>query len=254
MPTTAAPPNRAATAANGGGRCRRRRIPPGRCRRRRIPLGRNQALPARCSCAPAQKVLYFAYGANTSSAVLRKRGVSPLSAEPAVAAHAVLAFRHRGGYATLLGAADGPERSSGAAGGAGTYRAPAGVLWELTRADLARLALFEAGYRTERARVVTPGGAEALAVVFVSSGLLTLPRSLPPRRRYRDLLLAGLREHGCAPEYSAWLAGLPVAADGRALGAEYYQTPSEALGQAFLACAACALLACVRARPGRGRK
>jgi len=90
--------------------------------------------------------------------------------------------------------------------------------------------------------------------VFVSSGLLTLPRSLPPRRRYRDLLLEGLREHGCPPEYSAWLAGLPVAADGRALGSEYFQTPSEALGQAFLACAACALLACVLARPGRGRR
>ncbi len=253
MPTTAAPPSRAATAASGGGRCRRRRILLGRCRRRRIPLGRDQALPARCSCAPAQKVLYFAYGANTSSAVLRKRGVSPLSAEPAVAAHAVLAFSHRGGYATLLHGANGPERS-GAAGGAGTYPAPAGVLWELTRADLARLALFEAGYRTEHARVVTREGAEALAVVFVSSGLLTLPRSLPPRRRYRDLLLEGLREHGCPPEYSAWLAGLPVAADGRALGSEYFQTPSEALGQAFLACAACALLACVLARPGRGRR
>jgi hypothetical protein len=55
---------------------------------------------------PTDVVLYFAFGANLSAATLRRRGVYEVYGhEPAFVEDAAtrLAFRHRGGYATLFG-------------------------------------------------------------------------------------------------------------------------------------------------------
>jgi hypothetical protein len=57
---------------------------------------------------PSDAVLYFAFGANLSAATLRRRGVYEVYAhEPAFVEDPAtrLAFRHRGGYATLRGGA-----------------------------------------------------------------------------------------------------------------------------------------------------
>ena len=177
-----------------------------------------------CRC----EVLYFAYGANTSTATLRLRGVTPLSAQPATAAGQI-AFRHRGGFATLLPDESGTAAAAGEAPGGLAYCRPQGVLLELTRWDLAKLTAFEAGYLRQRVAVVTAEGAAAQATAFVSSPALRLPESVPPRRRYRDLLLAGAAEHGSSLAYREWLARLPVAEDWALVGPEYFVTPSEQL-------------------------
>ena len=194
---------------------------------------------ARHSFACRCEVLYFAYGANTSTATLRLRGITPLSAQPATAAGQI-AFRHRGGFATLLPDENGDVAAPGEAPGGLAYGRPHGVLLELTRWDMAKLAAFEAGYARQRVAVTTAGGAAAHATAFVSSPALRLPASVPPRRRYRDLLLAGTAEHGCDLAYREWLARLPVAEDWALVGPEYFVTPSEQLALLAVGAAASA--------------
>lgn len=177
-----------------------------------------------CRC----EVLYFAYGANTSTATLRLRGITPLAAQPATAAGQI-AFRHRGGFATLLPDEGDGAAAPGEAPGGLAYCRPHGVLLELTRWDMAKLAAFEAGYARQRVAVTTAGGAAAQATAFVSAPALCLPASVPPRRRYRDLLLAGAAKKG-----------LPVAEDWALVGPEYFLTPSEQLALLAVGAAASA--------------
>lgn len=198
-----------------------------------------QAARSQQSIAPScVKLLYFAYGANTNSAVLKKRGVVPLSAQPA-AFKGGLGFSHCGGYANIFEGTPATQTAPGSP----VYDHPQGVLFELSPQDLARLASFETGYRQRHVLVVTLSGTETAATAFVSAAALQLPSSVPPRRRYRDTVLVGVREHGCAAEYASWLASLPVVEDGAPLGPEYYRTPSEGLAAAFVAAAAAVLLA-----------
>ncbi len=207
-------------------------------------------------------VRYFAYGANMASSTLAKRDIKPLSACPAqLPSHHSIAFRHRGGYATIMdtSAASGsfmPWRSlwqttpvvkdSRASSAAPTdqslqlvYHGPHGVLYELHKADLKKLTSRETGYAVSSATVTSYAGVGTSALLFTSQALLLLPASVPPQRRYLKLLLEGAKTHGLAPEYMQWLRELPCARPG-GLGAEYFDTPSELLAR----CAAVGLAAC----------
>lgn len=198
-----------------------------------------------------------------ASSILAKRDIKPLSACPAqLPAQHSLAFRHRGGYATIMdtSAANGsavewqkiwgwmpvPGGSKSSALAARdvvntclVYDGPHGVLYELHRADLRKLASRETGYAVSSAAVITYTGVGFSALLFTSQPSLLLPASVPPRRRYLDLMLEGARTHGLAPEYVQWLRDLPSAQLG-SLGAGYFDTPSEWLAR----CAVVGLAAC----------
>ena len=212
-------------------------------------------------------VRYFAYGANMAQSILAKRGVVPLSACPAkLLASQCIAFRHRGGYATI---ADSPASTSTALAwlkfpqspftkrdrlsdlsAAGERESsdslscwgPHGVLYEMTGADMRRLESRETGYKLSNAGVRLYDGQEIDALIFTSQSLLLLPASVPPQQRYLELMVAGARMHGLCPKYTQWLHSLPTAMSGR-LGSGYFDTPSELLARsAAVGLAACASL------------
>ena len=125
------------------------------------------------AASPADTVRYFAYGANMAQSTLAKRGVVPLSACPAkLPASQCIAFRHRGGYATI---ADSPAPADTALAWLGFPQSPFtkhdrlpemraqpgrvgavtpchtggphGVLYEVNRADMRQLESRETGYK-----------------------------------------------------------------------------------------------------------
>ena len=231
--------------------------------------GFGRRIPPRCQAksdtklpAAIDTVRYFAYGANMTSSTLAKRDIKPLSACSAqLPAHHSIAFRHRGGYATIVNTSaaggavmpwhrrwsrilGGDEEASVAAGVLNdsclVYRSPHGVLYELHRADMCKLAERETGYALRSAAVTPYAGEETIALLFTSQPLLLLPASVPPQRRYLELMLEGAQTNQLAPEYMHWLQKLPYAQPG-SLSAEYFDTPSEWLARgAAVGLAACA--------------
>lgn len=211
--------------------------------------------------AAAEVVRYFAYGANMARSTLAKRDVRPLSACPAkMSNNQSIAFRHRGGYATIienstdaqpwLSTAQLPPVSSAqiALTPAETHRngslleycGPHGVLYELHQADMRKLTSRESGYSLGSTQVTLYSGDRLEALVFTSQSLVRLPASVSPQQRYLELLLEGAQSHALAAEYTEWLHGLPCARLG-GLGSEYFDTPSELLARCAavgLACAA----------------
>ena len=209
--------------------------------------------------AATDTVYYFAYGANMASSTLIRRDIKPLSACPAkLPPHQSIAFRHRGGYATITdtsapntagsaiipwlnpsayaAVSDAAGFTSRAVVGGGlrdrciVYNGPHGVLYELHRADLRKLASRETGYALGSIEIFPYAGERMVAFLFMSQALLLLPVSMPPQRRYLELMLEGAKMHGLAPEYIQWLESLPWARPG-GLGAEYFDTPSELLAR-----------------------
>ena len=83
-------------------------------------------------------ILHFSYGANMSSAVLQKRGLTPLSNVPAQATdpRVAISFRHRGGFATLLLPPDTRRQPATETCAALDSAGPHGVLYSLTQEDL----------------------------------------------------------------------------------------------------------------------
>lgn len=222
--------------------------------------------PKRRHGAAADTILYFAYGANMAQSVLVKRGVKPFAACPAkLPLHQSIAFRHRGGYATIIDSslAGGtpkpwqrvqhtpPSTERGEAqlleeehptGSPFEYQGAHGVLYVLHRADMHRLASRETGYTSGSIEVTLYSGEKVKASVFASQSLLLLPASVPPQRRYLKLLLEGAETHGLARDYIEWLRG-PRCPQPGGLGPEYFDTPSELLAQSFaIGIAACAAL------------
>lgn len=142
---------------------------------------------------------YFAYGANTSLAVLTgRRGIRPRSSEAAVLPGHRLAFAMPGipffepAFATVL--AEPGARAEG-------------VLHRFAAADMQRLDRFESRGYARLERVVTGARSGAVpAQVYVARR----PREgLVPSRRYVELLVAGAREHGLSAEHLAWLERQP---------------------------------------------
>jgi hypothetical protein len=210
--------------------------------------------------AAAEVVRYFAYGANMARSTLAKRDVRPLSACPAKMSNChSIAFRHRGGYATIiedstaaqtwLSIAQSPPVSSAQIavtsvdtdynGRLLEYCGPHGVLYELHQADMRKLASRESGYSLGSTQVTLYSGDRLVALMFTSQSLLRLPASVPPQQRYLELLLEGAQSHALAAEYTEWLHGLPFAQPG-SLGSKYFDTPSELLARCAAVSLACA--------------
>ena len=190
------------------------------------------------SPAPTKSTIpYFAYGANLSTATLQKRGIKidrstqpgALLGTPARVCDQdiVLAFAHRGGYATLLPLAryqqilrqETPRSSSHTH--TYWYKQPYGVVYYLTKEQIAKIAEKEIGYRRQfiavslltppPTTVPTKTNEKLDAVVFVSSPLQLLRGgSLPPSERYRNVMVQGAMQHNLNDDYIAWLASLPV--------------------------------------------
>ena len=186
---------------------------------------------------------YFAYGANLSPAVLRRRGLAaaPESGQPAVCPGRRLCFDHRAGYGNLV---------EGVRGGGGAH----GVVYRLGDEDWARLAEAEDGYCLDSVDVRTYDG-EALTVrAFVSDPALriitTNPDALQPTERYLALLREGAEFHGLDEAYSGWLAGLEAVT---AVPAFYHDTPRARAvrtgGLALLSLVTAAAVASARATP-----
>lgn len=173
-----------------------------------------------------QHVYHFAYGANMSSGVLRRRGVMPLTQQPArpVDPHTILAFRHRAGFATLLRQATQPSGTAPA-----ELAAPLGVLYTLTLTDMDRLRRCEEGYQTMLLPCVPldPASKPVDALVFSSQPWNLLPESVPPRSQYLEVMCEGAAEAGLPAEYVERLSAVPtVTAAGWGLPDTYYDTPA----------------------------
>jgi len=195
------------------------------------------------SPAPGQ-TLHFAYGANMNRAVLAKREVRPLKSEPAVASASVeLAFRHRGGYATLqqatasanlrtqsaIHAADCHAQGT-AYGRACCLARPHGTLYLLQEHDLKKLAARETGYTLQDVTVTTYSGEdswgeETQASAFHSRPSLMLPVAVPPPADYLELLIEGAQQNELDHSYIERLRVIQTAPPG-GLPDEYFDTPS----------------------------
>lgn len=203
-----------------------------------------EAKPLVDSCA-GNRVPYFAYGANMSSLVLNRRGISrgwTKNGEPAqvVDASMSLAFAHRSGFATLLetrtekmNKKKSPQASSGPAWQWTqtseafvknlAHRQPHGVLYYIERSDLSMLEKFEVGYRQSTLLVQPYGGGNPVeALVFVSRGELLLRRPVAPTSRYMNLLREGAKRNGLNTEYVAWLENVPTVSDSTSWDASEY--------------------------------
>ena len=168
-------------------------------------------------------VQHFAYGSNMAATVLEgRRGVRPLSKQPAVVHGRRLAFSAIGlppwepAFASLDPSADPADCCHG-------------VLYTLSLTDWARLCLSEGlplgGYRvvTVTAVAYPPGGAapasrrggagglEALSLAFEQpQTALGLPRrELTPSCRYMALLRQGAAQAGLEEAWQRKLAALP---------------------------------------------
>lgn len=179
--------------------------------------------------------LLWSYGANMAASTLARRGVAPLSSEPAVAADRDLwlSFGHRSGYACV------DRRRPPAELQHLCWQQPHGVLHRVTAADLARLQAREVGYKIGQLAVLTYAGELLTAAAFLSSPLLRLAAPVPPPLRYRALLLEGCRQHGLDPDLIAWLEQLEVAPPGP-LDSRYDACPANALAKGVAVGAAAA--------------
>jgi hypothetical protein len=205
-----------------------------------------------------------------ASSTLAKRGVEVMTSRPAVIVDpdAAISFRHRGGFATLI--RDPPVHGVDPRVQRENVH---GVLYTLSRANMAALQRAETGYTLEAVRVCTyPPAAKppcttaavgsmasgkgsvsaaenlasaastsetvsqdrtVLAKAFVSRPMLQLRTPVPPTERYLELLRAGAGEHGLDPAYVAWLASVP-SVDRSGLPPEYFDTKSNVVAHGFL--------------------
>jgi hypothetical protein len=143
--------------------------------------------------------LYFAYGANLSSARMRCSDRAPgarLVGTAALQGH-VLSWCKRG--------ADGSGRCTVRDTGAvadGVW----GVVWEVDAEDVARLDAVEGpGYRRIELRVCTAN--QSLEVFTYVARDEYVDPALAPAQWYRDLVVAGAREHGLPADWIRWLEG-----------------------------------------------
>ena len=225
-------------------------------------------LPRVAAATPvSDTVLHFSYGANMASSVLANRGVTPLASRPAALTDPVtmLSFCHRGGFATLVLQ---PFQHQPCSANAELQRGKVhGVLYSLTKADMAALQRAETGYvlqpvsvqpypqitdvqradadiirRDEPVSMMATGDVSASIVLdsamisataFVSRPMLRLRSPVAPTDRYLELMQTGAREHGLCPEYVARLASVPsVSRSG--LPPEYFDTGPDVVAQGFL--------------------
>ncbi len=137
---------------------------------------------------------YFAYGANTSTRVLDRRGIAPLSSEAARLDGWRFAFSMRGfpGVEPAFANIE-PDAAS----------CVHGVLHRMRASDLERLDRVEGfGYRHRDVEVVGIRSGSVTATAYAC------PRTVNgalPSRRYLSLVCDGAREHGLP---QSWIAAL----------------------------------------------
>lgn len=130
----------------------------------------------------------------------------------------VIAFQHRGGFATLL--VNNHEQNSKMRNGKDdnslVYCQPYGVLYTVTDHQLKALETFEIGYciKEMRVKILDSMSNETdiyvTACVFVSTGWTMLHKPMPPTERYRNILLQGATEHHLPAHYLHWLSKIPT--------------------------------------------
>ena len=180
------------------------------------------ALPVReLHLQPKMVLLYFAYGANMQREKLLERGVAAESAQPAFVTGNLyhLAFRHRGGYATLVSKTAAEQACK-------AESQVHGVIYELREQDLAKVAKVETGYGLLSVEVQTYAGVKCCAMAFISRPSLRLKQSVAPSRRYLDLMQTGAAAHGLDISYQRLLASISPADEYTPLSAAYFDTPS----------------------------
>ncbi len=143
--------------------------------------------------------LYFAYGSNMTSARLRARIPSARSVGAARIDGRRLVCNKRGrdgsGKANLC-ASPGSEAW--------------GVVYEVDAADWPELDRNEPGYERVSAEVVTAGGERLSVQVYLATSLTDDP---VPYDWYRELVVAGAREHGLPAAYVREISELPSRRD-----------------------------------------
>lgn len=141
---------------------------------------------------------YFAYGANMSRRVLDRRGLSPLSSEPARLDGYRLRFSHRGVLPIEPAFANIEAHPGGAVHGA---------LYRLRRDEMLRLDRVESA---DYAHVDVPVTGATAGAVLARAYLDPRPvEGRVPSRRYLRVCCAGARELGLPEPYVSALAAHP---------------------------------------------
>lgn len=136
---------------------------------------------------------YFAFGANVHPATLERRGIVPLSEQPARLEDHRLVFDQPG-----LPWLEPAFASVRPCPGSHVW----GVAYELTSSALARLRGFEGAGYVEIGVELRVGAERVAARAFATRGSQS---ERLPSRRYLSVIRAGARHHGLPEE---WLAGL----------------------------------------------
>eukprot|EP00798_Chlamydomonas_sp_ICE-L_P025203 gene25203-10845_t len=192
--------------------------------------------------------LHFAYGQGLHFETLKSSGVKFLSAKrsPETSMFRVGSWSSPPGSIVLSASASSPPPSRVAvplqshAGGQATLQqlkqgeAPKytpyghrvhGVLYRMTKKDMARLADHKEGYHLQRFEVELYDGRIANALAFVSSPHELLPQEVVPPEGYMKLLREGSADQVIDPIYQAWLSSIDTVC-GCGLGPDYFNTQS----------------------------
>lgn len=138
------------------------------------------------------RVRYFAYGSNMASARMTERVPSARVISVGYLSDARVVFNKRG--------KDGSAKANlEVCSGERAW----GVIYELDADDLVLLDRIEGGYQRQRTIIVTPDGGRLRAEVYRSDRLIADP---VPFDWYKELVLAGAREHGLPEEHIQLLA------------------------------------------------
>jgi hypothetical protein len=145
---------------------------------------------------------YFAFGANMNSKIfLERRGMHPLSSEPAELNGYRLVFDHPGIPLVEPSFANVEKRE-----GSKIY----GVLYHMTRNEMALLNKMEGGGAYQNLDLEVLGTQSGLKIAHVYWTENTGITHLKPSRRYINVLLEGAKEHNLPKEWIEFLENQPT--------------------------------------------
>jgi len=150
---------------------------------------------------PGSRTKYFAYGSNMDTQRLRSHAPSATVVGPAKLLDKSIVFN---------------KRSTDGSGKANLVDSPGDVVWgvlfELDSTELDRLDRAERGYERTTLTVWSAGGNSVMAQVYTSAQFTANP---VPYDWYKNLVLAGAREHELPRQYLDYLQHLPSKPDQR---------------------------------------
>jgi len=148
---------------------------------------------------PGGRTTYFAYGSNMDAEWLRSRVPSATVIGPATLLDKRMLFNKR--------SIDGSAKAN-LVDSRGDH--VWGVLFEVDSTELGTLDSAEGGYERTGLTVCTAGGNPVVAQIYTSTELTPNP---VPYKWYKNLVLAGAREHELPQEYLDYLESLPSKPD-----------------------------------------